>query len=121
VAIEVARRNAEKARVEVEWHLEDVHALRERFDSVLMNPPFGSQTRHADVPFFEVALAHGHVVYAFLNAKSETFVRRYVESNGGTVTDRIVYAFPIRHTFPFHREDLRRVDVVFYRIDTAKD
>lgn len=121
VAIEVARRNADRTRVEVEWRLGDVHAFREPFDSVLMNPPFGSQMRHADVPFFDVALAHGRIVYAFLNAKSETFVRRHIESNGGTVTDRIVYAFPIPHTFPFHREELRRVDVVLYRIDTAKD
>ncbi len=98
-----------------------MRAFREPFDTVLMNPPFGSQTRHADLPFFEVALAQGRVVYAFLNAKSEAFVQRRIESNGGRVTDRIAYTFPTRHTFPFHREALRNVDVVLYRIDTAKD
>src|SRR5207245_8602045 len=59
-------------------------------------------------------------VYSFLNARSESFVRRHIESKGGTVTDRLAYAFPIRHMFPFHREELRRVDVVLYRVKTAK-
>jgi len=106
--------------VEVEWRPDDVRSVREPFDTVLMNPPFGSQTSHADLPFFEVALAQGRVVYTFLNAKSESFVRRHVESNGGSLTDRSLYAFPIRHTFPFHREELRHVDVVLYRVKTAK-
>jgi putative methylase len=119
-AIEVARRNAERARVEVEWRPGDVRTVREPFDTVLMNPPFGSQTRHADLAFLEVALSQGRIIYTFLNAKAEAFARRHIESNGGQATDRIVYAFPIRHTFPFHRDELRRVDVVLYRIDTAK-
>jgi putative methylase len=119
-AIEVARRNAERARVDVEWRPGDVRTVRERFDTVLMNPPFGSQTRHADVGFFVVALARGRVIYTFLNAKAESFVRRRIESKGGTVTDRMAYAFPTRRMFPFHRENLRRVDVVLYRVKTAK-
>jgi len=119
-AIEVARRNGERARVEVEWRLGDVRTVREPFDTVLMNPPFGSQTRHADLVFLDAALARGRVVYSFLNARSESFVRRHIESKGGTVTDRLAYAFPIRHMFPFHREELRRVDVVLYRVKTAK-
>lgn len=119
-AVEVARRNAGRARVEVEWRVADVQAVREPFETVFMNPPFGSQKRHADRPFLDTALAWGRVVYTFLNARAEAYVRRRIESASGRVTDRVAYAFPIPHTFDFHREEVRRIDVVLYRFEGAK-
>src|SRR5439155_637325 len=71
LAMEVALRNAERAQVDIAWRLADVRAIHETFDTVLMNPPFGSQRRHADRPFLDAALASGHIVYTFLNAKAE--------------------------------------------------
>lgn len=119
-ALEVARRNGDRAKVEVDWRLADVRTIRERFDTVVMNPPFGSQTRGADRPFLNVALAIGGVIYTFLNAKAEAYVRRHIESGGGRITERMEYAFPIRRAFPFHREEVRHVDVVLYRVEVAK-
>src|SRR5439155_754099 len=40
-ALEVARRNAARAHVDVEWRLADVRALHETFETIFMNPPFG--------------------------------------------------------------------------------
>ncbi len=120
-ALDVARRNAERAHVDVEWRLTDVQAIRETFDTVIMNPPFGSQRRHADRPFLDAALAWGRVVYTFLNAKAEAYVRHRIESASGRITDRLAYAFPIPYTFAFHREELRRIDVVLYRFEVAKE
>ena len=119
-AIDVARRNAERAQVDVEWRVADVRTIREPFETVVMNPPFGSQTRRADRPFFEVALSVGRVIYTFLNAKAEAYVRRRIESAGGRITDRLEYAFPLRHAFAFHREEVRPIDVLLYRIAVAK-
>lgn len=119
-AIETARKNAMAARVDVDWRVGDVATIHEVVDTVLMNPPFGSQTRHADRPFLEAAMSNASVVYTFLNAKSESFVRTFVESRGGTVTDRAAYAFPIPHSFRFHRRAVRRVDVVLYRVEVKK-
>src|SRR3989442_999906 len=120
LAVEVAQRNAERAQVDVAWRLADVRAIHETFDTVLMNPPFGSQKRHADRPFLDAALASGRVVYTFLNAKAEAYVRHRIESAAGTITDRLAYAFPIPHTFAFHRDELRRIDVVLYRLEVGK-
>ncbi len=119
-ALDVARRNAERAKVEVEWRLADVRTVREAFETVVMNPPFGSQTRHADRPFLEVALAVGRIVYTFLNAKAEAYVRRHIVSAGGRITDRLEFAFPIRHLFAFHREERRYVNVILFRVAVAK-
>ena len=90
------------------------------FETVLMNPPFGSQTRHADRAFLETAAQVGGVVYTFLNAKAEEFVRRALESSSRTITDRLEYRFPIPHMFEFHREPVRHVNVVLFRAALAK-
>ena len=119
-ALETARENAARAKVDVEWRLGDVGALREPFETVVMNPPFGAQRRGADRPFLATAMACGRSVYVFLNAKAEGFVRRRIEGGDGRITDRVVYRFPIPHTFEFHREAVRRVEVVFYRFEVAK-
>jgi len=119
-AIDVARRNGAKLRADVEWRVADVRQIEGTFDTVLMNPPFGSQTKHADLPFLDRALDLGHVVYSFHNAKTERFIAKRIGVRGGRVTDRLAYGFPIPRTFRFHRDEERRVDVVLMRIEAAK-
>ena len=119
-SIEVSRRNAERSEVEVGWDVADVSSVHEPFDTVLMNPPFGAQTRHADRPFIDAAMGLGKVVYTFLNAPSEPFVERRIETTGSRITHRLEYRFPIPHLFSFHRQDVRAHDVLLYRVEVAK-
>ncbi len=119
-AIRVAEGNARRAQVDVTWRTMDIAAVRGRFDTVLMNPPFGAQSRHADLPFLDRALALADVVYSFHNARTEAFLVRRIEGRGGRVTDRAEYAFPVARTFPFHRDDVRRIPVILLRTETAK-
>jgi putative methylase len=119
-AIEVAERNAQRTGVEVAWRSADIADVGDRFDTVLMNPPFGSQTKHADLPFLDRALALGRVIYSFHNGVTEDFLVPRIESRGARVTELIRYEFPIPRTFRFHTEDVRRVPVVLLRIEAAK-
>jgi putative methylase len=119
-AIDVARTNAQKLGVDLEWRAADIRDVREDFDTVLMNPPFGSQRRQADRPFLDTGVARGRVVYMFLNPKAEAFVRRRMEALGARVTDREAYEFPVPHTFAFHRAEVRRIPVLLFRLDVAK-
>ncbi len=119
-AIQVAEKNARRIGVEVEWRCADVRSVEGPFDTVLMNPPFGSQTKHADLPFLDRSLEVGRVVYSFHNGATEDFVARRIEAHGARVTDRIRYAFPLPRTFRFHTADVRRVPVVLLRAEAAK-
>ena len=119
-AIQVARRNAGHTGVAVEWRELDVNEFRGQVETVVMNPPFGAQRRGADRPFLDAALASGRVVYTFINAKGEDFVRRRIESSKGRITDRSEYAFPIPHMFGFHRKEVQLHAVILYRVEVAK-
>ncbi|HYM39278.1 MAG TPA: METTL5 family protein [Thermoplasmata archaeon] len=119
-AIRVAEANARRVQIDAEWRTADVRSIQGTFDTVLMNPPFGSQKKHADLPFLDRAIALGRVVYSFHNAATQDFLLRRIEAQGGRVTDRVPYAFPLARTFPFHREEVRRIPVILLRTETAK-
>lgn len=115
-ALGVAMANAKAFGVDISLLTVDVTDFPEPCDTVLQNPPFGAQRKHADAPFLAHALKVGAVVYTFHNAETEAWVEQRVATLGGTVTDRLRFAFPIPHTFAFHRKDAVDVPVTLFRI-----
>ena len=109
-AIDIARRNATSASASVTFVHRSVDGFRDPVDTVVMNPPFGAQRRHADRPFWETALdiARGRV-YAFALSSSRTFIARRAVARRARVasTERVPWELP--YTFPHHRK--RRVDL----------
>ena len=119
-ALGVAMANARALGVDVGLLTVDVADFPEKCDTVLQNPPFGAQRKHADAPFLEHALDVGHVVYTFHNAETEAWVEGRVSELGGVVTDRLRFAFPIPHTFDFHRKVVAEVPVTLFRIEARQ-
>ncbi len=79
-------------------------------DTVVMNPPFGAQTVHADRPFIDAALAIAPRIYAIFNAGSRRFVESYIAGRG-TVEEVVGGLLPVRRTFSFHTRDVREIAV----------
>ena len=104
-AIEVARRNAALAGAAVGLEVGPVEAYRSPADTVVMNPPFGAQRRHADRPFWDTAfrLARRRI-YAFSLAASRTFIADSAVARGARVEaiQPVPWRFP--RTFPHHRK-----------------
>src|SRR5204863_7980746 len=113
-------RDADRSEADGDWAVAYLRIVPEPFDTVLLNPPWGAQARHADRPFIDAAMDVGKVVYMFLNAPSEPFVERRIETTGSRITDRLEYRFPIPHLFSFHRQDVRTQEVLLYRVEVAK-
>ena len=118
-AVEVLIRNVSRLGLIdcVEIVLSDVSEFSERVDTVVMNPPFGSQVKHADRPFLLKAFEVSDVVYSIHLAKPE--VRRFIEvfpkDAGFFVTHRLTLPFEIPAQFFFHRKRLERILVDVYR------
>ena len=117
-ALRTARENALSLDVDcIEFINSDVSEFSGRTDTVIMNPPFGSQVKHADRPFLLKAFEVSNVIYSIHLAKPE--VRRFIESfagrHGFTVTHRITVPFEIPAQFFFHRKRLERIEVDVYR------
>jgi putative methylase len=118
-ALAAARALAENAGAEASFVQADAGALPfrgdVRFDTVVMNPPFGSQTRRADRPFVEAAARLAATVYSFHLAETEPFVRGLYGKLGGDVASSKTYKFEIPHTYRFHRREAGEIDVAVLR------
>ncbi|AFL94939.1 hypothetical protein CL1_0734 [Thermococcus cleftensis] len=120
-ALGVARENASSLGVEdcIEFVHSDVSKFSRRVDAVVMNPPFGSQRKHADRPFLLKAFELSDVVYSIHLAKPEVrrFIEAFVKGAGFRTTHRIPLPFEIPAQFFFHRKRLERILVDIYRFE----
>ncbi len=101
----------------LEFVQSDVAGFGSRVDTVLMNPPFGSQKKGADRPFIEAALRNARVVYSLHNARTEEFVIKKAWEMGAEVTAMKNYKFPIPFMFKFHRKEKASIDVAMLRME----
>jgi len=116
-ALLIARRNAKRLGVDAEFvrcRVEDVSSKRR--GTVIMNPPFGIQRRHADRPFLFKAMEIADVVYSIHSAGSEEFVRRVCEERGFSISHVWRYKIPLKRTYSFHEKEYRWIAVEVFRI-----
>ncbi len=126
LAIKTAHENSHNANLAdcVQWVNADIDSVVGYFDTVLMNPPFGVQTREADRAFLVKALEVGNAIYSFhnhpevdqcllgqlkgsggfLQVQSFPFLQRFIEKNGGLVMGVYAMLMTIPHMFDFHRK-----------------
>ncbi|RLI45979.1 DNA methylase, partial [Candidatus Bathyarchaeota archaeon] len=70
-ALKTAVINAKKTGVRIDLILGDIECIVGRFDTVLMNPPFGTWRRGFDVKFLRKAIEISDVVYS-LHKRSDS-------------------------------------------------
>jgi putative methylase len=117
-AIEDAESNALSAGVEVELINADINAVELTADTVVMNPPFGSQKRKADRPFLEAAVRTAPRVYSLHNARTVGFLRTMVGSMGAEIFFQKSYKFEIPHMFEFHDRSKKEIEVTLLCINS---
>lgn len=120
-ALEVGRRNSLRAGARVEWRQQELMeagsgSLGLEAETVVMNPPFGAQRKHADRPFLEAAVAAlpasgGGAIYLLANAASQAFIERWSIARHLTIEEHRRSRWLLPPTFSHHREARGRVDV----------
>ncbi len=114
-AVKTARENAEDLDLEAEFAVGEVSNVVAPFDTVVQNPPFGAQKKHADRAFIKKSLELAPRVYSLHNAGTETFVARMVESLGAECVPVKRFKFEIPYAFEFHRKAKETVSVVLLK------
>ena len=125
-AIDIARNNAEKAGCQVNFECIPVEKASGEWDTCIMNPPFGAQTKHADLPFLDKAMEISNVIYSLHNSETIPFLQKRIEKAafvhenesraGYTIDMEKKYKFEIRHTFKFHKKEKAEISVTLLRI-----
>ena len=117
-AIKTAKKNAAEADASLDLVIGDIEGIVGHFDTALMNPPFGSWRRGADVQFLKKALEVSDAVYS-LHKRSDTvrnFLREKIPRLGGKVDHVYEMDIVIPRTYSFHQKKRYTVEVDLYRI-----
>jgi putative methylase len=113
-ALEVAKKNAEKFGVEVEFVCSDITEVSGHVKTTLMNPPFGARVKGRDRPFLSSALRTSEVIYSIHNRGSLAFIQKFIKP--AVITHSYVAKFPLKRTFDFHQKEREIIEVEIYRI-----
>jgi putative methylase len=115
-ALAIAEANADAAGVQVEWVQSDIEKVDGRFVAVIMNPPYGTRTSHADTQFLEKAFQLAPVVYSIHKSSTREFLFEFVTRSGWQVDQVRSMRMEIPHLFEFHEKKRATVEVDLYRI-----
>jgi len=112
--IEIARKEARKFDVNIEFLNMSIEDFGEKVDTVIMNPPFGAQyaNRNADRKFIEKATEISNAIYSLHLKESIEFIKKLIEKKEWHIIEERNYKFPIKASLPFHEKRIIWYDVV---------
>ncbi len=104
----------------INWICGAVENIIEEFDTVIMNPPFGSQRPGADRIFLEKALEISNHIWTIHIANTRDFIEKLVEKKGGEIEMRYEFDFPISRSMPFHSKEVENQKAILYHIASLR-
>jgi putative methylase len=116
LALEVGARNCKRLGLRVDWVLAEIETLRGPVDTVVMNPPFGTRSPHADTRFLQTALRIAKVVYSIHKTSTRKHLARWFGDHNGKANVILSTDMEIPHQFSFHKKRTRYVEVDVFRI-----
>jgi putative methylase len=99
----------------VHFRKANVLEIRGRFDTVFQNPPFGSQSRNADVPFIKKALELADVVYTIHISTTRAFIEEKILEYGGRLVFSAEFDYSMPRMFTYHKQDSRKFRLILYK------
>ena len=117
-ALELARENAKTAGVKVKWVQSTIDELDGTYDTVIMNPPYGTRTAHADTRFLDKAFQLASITYSIHKTSTRTFIGRYINKSRRRIAETRSISMKIPHLFSFHARRWKSIEVDLCRIRT---
>ena len=122
-AAQIARKNVEEFEVEMEIVETDVLKIEvdegERFDTVILNPPFGTKpgNKGIDMKFLQQAFRLSkHRVYSLHKSSTRKYVLRNAQSWGAEAEVVAEMRYNLPKTYSFHKEKSKDVQVDLVRL-----
>ena len=115
-AISIAKDYSELNNLEITWINQPVEGVEDSFDTVIMNPPFGSQRPGADKIFLEKAMEIAAHIWTIHLSGTRKFIEKLVEDNNYQIIELYEFRYPLEKTMPFHSKDVSVENAILYHI-----
>ena len=115
-SLNIAKEYSIKNDLEIKWINQAIEGIDEVFDTVIMNPPFGSQRPGADKIFLEKAMNIAKHIWTIHLSETREFIEKIVENNDCKIVELYEFDYPLRNTMPFHTKDTKVENAILYHI-----
>ena len=115
-ALNIAKEYSQKNKLEITWTNQPIESIDEVFDTVIMNPPFGSQRPGADKIFLEKAMEIAAHIWTIHLSGTRKFIEKLVEDNNYQIIELYEFRYPLEKTMPFHSKDVSVENAILYHI-----
>ena len=119
-SLDIAINYSKKNNLKIKWICSAVDNITEKFDTIIMNPPFGSQRPGADRIFLEKALQISDQIWTIHMAETRSFIEKLVDESDGKIQMGYEFDFPIARSMPFHNKDVENQKAILYHIASLR-
>ena len=119
-ALELAKNYSKECNLNIKWINLAIENIDKKYDTVIMNPPFGSQRPGADRAFLNKSLEIGNRIWSIHMAETKKFVKDFVEKNNGEIIAAYEFDFPIKNSMPFHTKNVSNQKAILYHIASLR-
>ncbi len=119
-ALKIARDYSKKENLDIKWRNLAIENIEENFETILMNPPFGSQRPGADRSFLKKSLEIAANIWTIHLAETRDFVEGFVKQNSGDIISAYEFDFKIKRSMDFHTKDIKKEKAILYHIASLR-
>ena len=115
-AIGIAKDYSKHNYLDITWVNQPIEGIEDKFDTVIMNPPFGSQRPGADKIFLEKAMKIATHIWTIHLSETRKFIEKLVEDNNCQIIELYEFRYPLKKTMPFHSKKVNVENAILYHI-----
>jgi len=119
-ALKIAKDYSIRENLDIKWINLAIENIEETFETVLMNPPFGSQRPGADRSFLKKALEIARNIWTIHLAETRDFIESFVKQNSGNIISAYEFDFKIKRSMDFHSRDIKKEKAILYHIASLR-
>ena len=119
-ALDLAMEYSKENNLDINWISMAVENIDESYDTIIMNPPFGSQRPGADAIFLEKALELASNIWTIHMSETKDFIQNLVKANSGEIISAYEFDFLLNKTMPFHTRDKKTKKAILYHIASLR-
>ena len=115
-AMSISEKYSSQNNLDIKWINAPVEGINTEFDTVIMNPPFGSQRPGADKIFLEKAMEIATNVWTIHLSETRKFIEKIIKKNNFHVIELYEFEYPLRYSTPFHSKKVSVENAILYHI-----
>ena len=89
----------------------DVLNNKKDYDMIIMNPPFGTRNKGADIQFLENAILHTKKILSMHLTTTKDYIKRFYEKHDFRILSEWNKQFPIKASYSHHKSRISRKNV----------